>query len=90
MLTNDLWLRNHNLLYLLQRKYSSQVVIFVVLLCNDNLRSGVYNSILLQRFLTMRLSLLIITITIFSNLIGALTALLFTNYCVGLKSDSWL
>ena len=32
----------------------------------------------------------IINITIFSNLIGALTALFFTNYCVGLKSDSWL
>ena len=28
------------------------------------------------------------TITIFSNLIGALTALFFTYYCVGLKSDS--
>ena len=27
---------------------------------------------------------LIIPITIFSNLIGALTALFFTNYCVGL------
>ena len=34
--------------------------------------------------------ILIITITIFSNLIGALTALFFTNYWVGLKSDSWL
>ena len=32
----------------------------------------------------------IITITIFSNLIGALTMLFFTNYYVGLKSDSWL
>ena len=31
---------------------------------------------------------LIITLTMFSNLIGALTALFFTNYCVGLKSDS--
>ena len=31
---------------------------------------------------------LIITITIFSNLIGALTALFFTNYCAVLKSDS--
>ena len=31
---------------------------------------------------------LIITMTIFSNLTGALTALFFTNYCVGLKSDS--
>ena len=29
-----------------------------------------------------------VTITIFSNLIGALTALFFTNYCVGLKLDS--
>ena len=29
----------------------------------------------------------IITLTIFSNLIGALTTLFFTNYCVGLKSD---
>ena len=26
--------------------------------------------------------------SIFSNLIGALSALFFTNYCVGLKSDS--
>ena len=34
--------------------------------------------------------MLIIAITIFSNLIGALTALFFTNYCIGLKSDSWL
>ena len=31
---------------------------------------------------------LIITITIFSNLIGALSALFFINYCVGMKSDS--
>ena len=31
-----------------------------------------------------------INITIFSNLIDALTALFFTNYCVGLKLDSWL
>ena len=31
---------------------------------------------------------LIITITIFSNLNGALTALFFTNCCVGLKSDT--
>ena len=31
---------------------------------------------------------LIITITIFSDLIGASTALFFTNYCVGLISDS--
>ena len=30
---------------------------------------------------------LIPTITIFSYLIGALTSLFFTNYCVGLKSD---
>ena len=30
----------------------------------------------------------IITISIFSNLIGALTTLFFTNYCVGWKSDS--
>ena len=29
----------------------------------------------------------IITIAIFSNLIGALSASFFTNYCVGLKSD---
>ena len=28
---------------------------------------------------------IIITITIFSNLIDALTALVFTNYCVGLE-----
>ena len=34
------------------------------------------------------ISYLITTITIFSNLIGALTALFFTNYCVGLKSDN--
>ena len=33
-------------------------------------------------------SLLIIAITIFSNLIGALITHSFTNYCVGLKSDS--
>ena len=33
---------------------------------------------------------LTITITIFSNLIGASTALFFTNYCVDLKLDSWL
>ena len=33
---------------------------------------------------------IIITITIFSNLFVALTALFFTNHCVGLKSDSWL
>ena len=32
--------------------------------------------------------LLIITITIFWNLIGVLTALFFTNCCVGLKSDN--
>ena len=32
---------------------------------------------------------IIITITIFSNLIGASTALFFINYCVGLKSDSY-
>ena len=31
---------------------------------------------------------LIITITISSNMIGALTGLFPTNYCVGLKSDS--
>ena len=31
---------------------------------------------------------IIITITIFSNLFGALTALFFTYYCVGLKSTS--
>ena len=31
---------------------------------------------------------LIMTITIFLNLFGALTALFFTNHCVGLKSDS--
>ena len=35
------------------------------------------------------ISLLIIAITIVSNLIGALTALSF-SYCVGLKFDSWL
>ena len=33
-------------------------------------------------------SVLIINITIFSNLIGASTALFFTNHYVGLKSDS--
>ena len=33
----------------------------------------------------------VVTIAIFSSLIGALTALFFTNYyCVGLKLDSWL
>ena len=37
-----------------------------------------------------RITPLIITITIFSNLIGAITALFFTNYCVGLKSDSYI
>ena len=31
---------------------------------------------------------LIITITIVSNVIGALTTSFFTNYCVGLTSDS--
>ena len=33
---------------------------------------------------------LIITITISLNLIGALTALIFTNHCEGLLSDSCL
>ena len=33
-------------------------------------------------------SLLVMTITIFSDLIGALTTLFFTSYCVGLKSNS--
>ena len=37
---------------------------------------------------TVVILILIMTITIFSNLIGELTALFFTNYCVGLKSDS--
>ena len=32
---------------------------------------------------------IIITITIFSSLIAASTALFFTNYCVGLESDSY-
>ena len=35
------------------------------------------------------ISALIVTITIFSNLIRALTTLFFANYCVGLKSDTW-
>ena len=34
------------------------------------------------------MSILIITITIFSNLIGALTTLFFTSYCAGSKSDN--
>ena len=37
--------------------------------------------------ITCPITPLVITITIFSNLIGALTASFFTNYCVGLKSD---
>ena len=40
--------------------------------------------------LSQPLSELIITITTSSNLIGALTALFFTNYCVWLKSDSFI
>ena len=38
--------------------------------------------------ITRPINPLITTITSFSNVIGALTTLFFTNYCVGFRSDS--
>ena len=56
---------------------------------HNNIVNRNYYKILESDWLSTALtSALIIAITIFSNLIDALTTLFFTNYCVGLKLDS--